>query len=217
MKDKRNLVIGSALLIIGLIGLSALPGMHLSAGGMMGGGGMMMDRQGMKEMMRGMMGALFPPGIDPENLPDPQSTGAHLLAKYCSQCHELPGPGLHTTEEWPSVIDRMNQRMRMMDGMMHDIEAPNRDELRTLMLYLQQHAQIPIDRARYADLGAPGGKLFEATCSGCRALPDPGQHTADEWPGVVRRMTHNMKTMGKPRPDQATLETVVEFLQTHAK
>lgn len=30
-------------------------------------------------------------------------------------------------------------------------------------------------------------------------------------------MTHNMKTMGKPLPDQATLETVVEFLQTHAK
>lgn len=48
MKDNRNLVIGIALLIIGLIGLSALPGMRLSAGGMMGGGGMMMDRQGMK-------------------------------------------------------------------------------------------------------------------------------------------------------------------------
>jgi len=26
-----------------------------------------------------------------------------------------------------------------------------------------------------------------------------------------------MKAMGKPLPDQATLETVIEFLQTHAK
>lgn len=116
-------------------------------------------------------------------------------------------------EEWPTVIDRINQRMRMM----HDIGAPNREELRTLMLYLQQHAQIPIARARYADLGAPGGKLFEATCSGCHALPEPGQHTSDEWPGVVRHMTYNRETMGKLRPDQATFETVVEFLQTHAK
>lgn len=93
-------------------------------------GGMTMDRQGMKEMRRGMLGASLPPGIDPANFPDPRSTGAQLLAKY---------------------------------------------------------------------------------------LPDPGQHPADEWPGVLGRLTQNMKSMGKPLPDQATLETVVEFLRTHAK
>ena len=107
--------------------------------------------------------------------------------------------------------------MRMMGGMMHDIEAPNDGELRTLVAYLQQHAQVPIDRARYTDLSAPNGKLFEAICSQCHVLPDPRQHTANEWPGVVGRMTQNMKTMGKPLPDQATLETVIEFLQIHAK
>lgn len=220
MKDKRNLLLGIALLIvgfIGLIGLSASSGMRWSAGGMMGGGGMMMDRQGMKEMMRGMMTDRLPPGIDPESLPDPRSSGAHLLAKYCTQCHELPGPGLHTRDEWPSVLDRMNQRMQMMGGMMHDIAAPDRDELRMLMVYLQQHAQIPIDRDRYADLSSPGGKSFEATCSGCHALPEPRQHSAEEWPGVVGRMTQNMKTMGRPQPDQATLDAVVEFLRSHAK
>lgn len=105
----------------------------------------------------------------------------------------------------------------MMGGMMHDIEAPNDDELRTLVAYLRQHAQVPIDRARYTDLSAPNGKLFEAICSQCHVLPDPRQHTANEWPGVVGRMTQNMKTMGKPLPDQATLETVIEFLQIHAK
>lgn len=217
MTDRRTLVIGIALLLVGLIGLYALPGMRWSAGGMMGGGGMMMDRQGMKGMMSGMMGAQLPPGIDPDDLPEPRSTGAQLLAKYCTQCHELPGPGLHTMDEWPSVVDRMNGRMLTMDGMMHDIAAPTGDELRTLVLYLQQHAQVPFDRNRYAGLGTPAGKMFEATCSGCHALPDPGQHTADEWPGVVGRMTQNMKTMSKPLPDQATLETVVEFLRAHAQ
>lgn len=216
MKDNRNLVIGIALLIIGVIGLSTLSGMRPSTAGMMGGT-MMMDRAGMKEMMKNMMGTQLPPGLDPEHLPDPQSTGAQLLSRFCIQCHELPGPGLHTADEWSSVVDRMNRRMRMMGGMMHDIEAPNDDELRMLVAYLQQHAQVPIDRARYTDLSAPNGKLFEAICSQCHVLPDPRQHTANEWPGVVGRMTQNMKTMGKPLPDQTTLETVIEFLQIHAK
>ena len=137
MKDNRNLVIGISLLIIGIIGLSALSGMRPAMGGMMGGGGMMIDRAGMKKMMKGMMGAQLPLGLDPEHLPDPRSSGAQLLVQYCTQCHELPGPGLHTADEWPSVDDRMNRRMRMMSGMMRDIEAPDNDELRTLVAYLQ--------------------------------------------------------------------------------
>jgi len=162
MKDKRNLVTGIALLIIGVIGSSALSGMHPATGGMMGGG-MMMDRAGMKEMMKNMMGAQLPPGLDPAFLPEPRSSGAQLLVRYCTQCHELPGSGLHTADEWPSVADRMARRMRMM----RDIKVPDNDELRTLVAYLQQHAQMPIDRARYTDLSAPAGKLFEATCSQC--------------------------------------------------
>ncbi len=216
MKDNRNLLIGISLLIIGIIGLSILPGMRMATGGMMGGG-MMMDRAGMKEMMRGMMGDLLPPGINPEKLPDPQSIGAQLLAQYCTQCHELPGPGMHTADEWPSVVDRMNRRMRMMGGMMHDIKAPTDNELLTLVAYLQRHAQKPMDKTKYTDLNTPAGKFFEVMCSQCHVLPDPKQHTADEWPGVVGRMTQNMKTMGKPIPDREMLETVVEFLQTHAK
>ena len=216
MKDNRNLVIGISLLIIGIIGLSALSGMRLSTAGMMGGG-MMMDRAGMKEMMKGMMGDLLPPGINPEKLPDPQSTGAQLLVQYCTQCHELPGPGMHTADEWPSVDDRMIRRMRMMGGMMHDINAPADNEFRTLVAYLQRHAQKPMDKTKYMDLNTPAGKSFDATCSQCHVLPDPGQHTAAEWPGVVGHMTQNMKTMGKPLPDRATLEAVIEFLQTHAK
>lgn len=217
VKDSRNLVIGIALLIIGVIGLSSLSGMRPAMGGMMGGGAMMMDRTGMKEMMKSMMGAQLPPGINPENLPDPQSSGAQLLAQYCTQCHELPGPGMHTAEEWPLVVDRMNQRMRMMGGMMHDIKAPTDNELLTLVAYLQRYAQKPMDKTKYTDLNTPAGKSFEAICLQCHALPDPKQHTADEWPSVVGRMTQNMKTMGKPIPDREMLETVVEFLQTHAK
>lgn len=220
VKDNRNLVLGIALLIVGVIGLDTLPGMRMTMGGMTGGG--MMDRQNMKEMMKGMMGALLPPGIKPENLPDPQSTGAQLLGQYCAQCHDLPGPGMHTANEWPAVVERMDQRMQMMSGrsmmrMMHDIKAPTDNEQQTLVAYLQQHAQMPIDRGRYADLSTPDGVLFEATCAQCHVLPDPKQHKAEEWPGVVERMTQNMKTMGKLVPDRATLDSVVAFLQAHAQ
>lgn len=47
---------------------------------------------------------------------------------------------------------------------------------------------MPIDNTRYTDLSAPAGILFEATRLLCHVLPDPKQHTADEWPGVVERM-----------------------------
>jgi hypothetical protein len=124
---------------------------------------------------------------------------------------------MHTADEWPSVDDRMNWRMRMMSGMMHDIKTPADNELRTIVAYLQRHAQKPMDKTKYTDLNTPAGKSFEAICSQCHALPDPKQHTVDEWPGVVGRMAQNMKAMGKPLPDRATLEPVVEFLQTHAK
>lgn len=221
MKDNRNLVLGVSLLIIGIIGLSILPGMRMTMGGMMGGG-MMMDRQDMKEMMKNMMGAQLPPGINPVNLPDPQSTSAQLLAQYCTQCHELPGPGMHIAEEWLSVVDRMNRRMRMMSdrGMMRimdDVKAPTDNELQTIVAYLQRHAQKPMDKTKYTDLNTPPGKSFDAMCSQCHALPDPKQHTFAEWPSVVERMTQNMKMMGKPIPDRETLETIVEYMQRHAR
>lgn len=103
--------------------------------GMMGG-----DHSMMWQMMPGMMGGALPPGIDPGLLPEPQSKGAQALRHYCTQCHGLPGPGLHTANEWPAVVDRMNRRMQMMKGMMR-IEAPTPAELEPLVAYLQRHAR----------------------------------------------------------------------------
>jgi len=189
--------------------------------GMMGGG--MMDREGMKAMMKAMMGDQLPPGIDASELPDPQSDGARLLARYCSQCHDLPGPGMHTADEWPAVVERMNGRMRMMSGrgmmgmMRGGVESPDDSELRVIVRYLRAHAQQPMDKTRYKDLDTPAGRAFQSACSRCHALPDPQQHIADEWPGVVVRMKANMTAMGKSAPDEATTGEIVGFLQRHAK
>jgi len=219
MSPYRNLIIGSVLLLTGVVGLTTTTGSCNSMENMMGG---MMDRNGMKGMMKEMMGAQLPPGIEPKELPDPQSNGAKLLAQYCTQCHDLPSPGMHSAQAWPSVVERMNQRMQMMSsrnmmGMMHDIKAPEDRELEVLIAYLQKYAQKPLDKSQYEDLNSTAGKTFDVICSQCHALPDPKQHTGDEWPAVVQRMVQNMKLMSKSVPDEETVEMVLGFLQKHAR
>jgi cytochrome c5 len=176
---------------------------------------------GMREMMQRMMGDVLPPGIDPKLLPDPGARGARLLERYCTQCHNLPGPGMHTAAEWPAVVQRMNGRMQMMRGGMMggarmQVHAPSAAELGMLIEYLQEHAQKPL-RASYPDLDSPAGRAFRATCAQCHALPDPEQHSAQEWPSVVGRMQRNMAVMGKPAPQDATIREIVGFLERHAR
>jgi cytochrome c2 len=181
--------------------------------GMMGGIGMHRD------MMQGMMGGVLPPGIDPARLPESDSSGVHLLRQFCMQCHNLPGPGLHTAPEWPQVLGRMNMRMQMMGGMMGGmmgVAAPDPVQLRILLGYLQRNAQRPIDAAAYPDLDTPPGRAFGTACMQCHALPDPQQHTAQEWPSVVARMRGHMAAMGKINPDETTTDEIVGFLQRHS-
>lgn len=164
---------------------------------------------------------MLPPLMDPALLPDPDSGGARLLQQFCTQCHNLPGPGLHTAAEWPAVVERMNRRMRMMDRnsmmMMGRIETPTEQELATIRDYLEAHAQKPLTTRLLPDLQSKGGKAFSAVCSQCHVLPDPGRQTAAEWPAVVERMTGYMTAMGKPVPDEETVRDIVAFLQGHGR
>lgn len=220
MKGRGPLIVGLALIAAGLAGIASLypilmPG---GIGGMMIGTDGVMGRGGMKRIMQGMMGNMLPLGINPASLPEPHSEGARLLQHYCTQCHNLPGPGLHTAAEWPAVVERMAAREHMMsDHDMMGIQAPSEKELATLLAYLQKHAQIPLNKATTKELDTPAGRAFSETCSQCHALPDPEQHTAADWPAVVLRMKRNMGAMGKPVPAQSTLDAIVVYLQKYAK
>ena len=226
MNGSGPLIAGLVLIAVGLAGIVVLyPILMLTrTGGMMNRGGMMMGADGMmgqggmKRMMQDMMGNMLPLGINPASLPQPHSEGAELLQHYCTQCHDLPGPGLHTAAEWPAVVERMAARERMMSE--HDmmgIQAPSEEELATLLAYLQQYAEIPLNKATAKELGTPAGKAFSETCSECHALPDPAQHTAADWPAVVLRMKRHMVAMGKPVPAQSTLDAIGTYLQKYAK
>ncbi|MDX1251121.1 MAG: c-type cytochrome [Gammaproteobacteria bacterium] len=110
--------------------------------GMCGGrwGGMMEGRCG--GMMEGMMmGGEMPRGVDPMQLPEPQSAGARLVNQYCTQCHGLPAPALHSAPGWSPVVGRMNARMQWMrQNSRMGIAAPTPEELKAILAYMQTHA-----------------------------------------------------------------------------
>jgi len=67
--------------------------------------------------------------------PSPGPAEAALFARRCGVCHPLPNPGLHTAQEWPRVLERMQMRMRMLG------RPPLSDEeTADILAYLQAYA-----------------------------------------------------------------------------
>lgn len=171
----------------------------------------MMDMEGMMQMMRNM-----PEGIPASELPQPASRPARLVAEYCSQCHGIPTPRRLSAEEWPLTLRRMTARMERMQRMpMRSLRAPSPEEVRIMLDYLEDNAlrTTPADSLPTN----PAAHLFARTCSRCHALPDPAQHAAGEWPGVVERMRENMRRMEVDGITDEQAGRIVEFLQRHAR
>lgn len=156
-----------------------------------------------------------PPGLDPALLPAPDSRGARLLGRYCTQCHELPGPGHHTAAEWPAVLERMvvlmevSQRFR---GLMGRIAAPDAEERATLEAYLSVYALAPMR----ATPRGPGAAEYAQHCAGCHALPEPRRHTPMEWADVVARMQRNAAIMQRGAIDARAEQAILTFLASAA-
>jgi hypothetical protein len=75
-----------------------------------------------------------------EALPDPDSAGATLLRRYCTQCHAAPPATLHDARGWSTVIGRM--RVHAVDaerGATPDFEIPEPTELQRIEGYLRAH------------------------------------------------------------------------------
>jgi cytochrome c2 len=177
-----------------------------------------------------MLERILPPAVEAQQLPEQQSAGAKLTARYCVQCHHLPSPRMHSAARWQSVLERMVWRMRgqgnmgaLMKEMMAGVEAPSEAEVAALSAYLRKHAQREID-PKHPALQTGAGQMFSLACSQCHALPDPQQHTAGEWPGVVKRMQGHMAwattIVGvrelRTNPELDTAE-IVRLLQRHAR
>jgi hypothetical protein len=176
-----------------------------------------------------MLERVLPRSIEPRELPEPQSEGARLTARYCVQCHYLPNPRMHTADKWTVVVVRMVWRMQgkgnlgeLMKEMMDDVAAPTQQEAAVLTQYLRSHGQKEMD-LRDPALNNEAGKMYIIACTQCHALPDPRQHTRQEWPNVVERMKRHMAWANTVVGVDSlrtvpVLETgeIVRFLQRHA-
>lgn len=173
---------------------------------------------------------ILPPSIGPGELPEPDSEGARLTARYCVQCHYLPNPQMHAADKWTVIVVRMVWRMRgkgnlgaLMKEMMDRVEAPGDEEVRSLTAYLRKHGQPEMDPTHPA-LKSEAGQMFTIACTQCHGLPDPRRHTAKEWPLVVERMKRHMAWANtvvgvdelRTTPVLDTTE-IVRFLQRHAR
>jgi mono/diheme cytochrome c family protein len=227
MESNRMLLIGAVLVALGVVGMITTgwfsgygdPGgwaWPMMGEGRMGGG--MMNENPMRGMMNQMMPDLVPPGVSLEDLPDPKSKGAQLLVYYCTGCHNLPSPYMHTEEEWPGVADRMFLRMsRMSGGMMMNIEMPSPEEQNEIVGYLKVHSLKSIPPHKLPSPESQGAMLFKNRCSQCHGLPDPGRHTAEEWPAIVEKMRGYMQTMNKKVVTENEEEEIVSYLSRHGR
>lgn len=172
----------------------------------------------------------MPVGIRAAELPDPTSTGAQLVSRYCSQCHGIPSPASHAAAEWEGTLRRMVMHMErgghmpgmrgMMSGRMGmrgmgmmGARIPTDAELRTIREYLEAHSLRAVAADSLPEAGTSGATLFAHTCSRCHSLPSPAQHRPADWPGVVTRMRANMLRFHVDTISDETAREIVAFLQ----
>jgi len=77
----------------------------------------------------------------PKNYPDKGTPQAQLYMEKCSQCHAAPLPSTHTGRMWPSVLQRMQMRMKTKN-----VQPLSRKEMSIILGYLQQHAKSSPDK-----------------------------------------------------------------------
>lgn len=157
--------------------------------------------------------ALPPPGVAAGDLPDPQSRGAQLVIQYCSQCHSLPTPTMHSATDWPSVARRMWLRMEMLPSSL-GVQVPTPADRFTILTYLLSNS------LKVSGSVLPPGKgrdEFAIVCSQCHAVPDPRVHSPQDWPAVYSRMERNMERMGVRPPTATQTGDILLYLQAQAQ
>jgi hypothetical protein len=97
------------------------------------------------QSMRGldwMFSGWTPASPGDQTLPDPKSEGAQTTQTYCSICHAVPNPRLHTAEEWTAVMSTMTRHITTSDsGIPVCVQVPPGEELRAIGDYLIKYAR----------------------------------------------------------------------------
>jgi hypothetical protein len=70
-----------------------------------------------------------------QTVPEPESPGAKLYLKKCTQCHGLPAPKRHTAEQWDQLLVMMQSFMEQKN-----LAFPE-DERKLISDYLHKNAR----------------------------------------------------------------------------
>ncbi|MBE0591771.1 MAG: hypothetical protein IH616_05150 [Gemmatimonadales bacterium] len=155
----------------------------------------------------------LPAGTAPAELPDPGSDGAQTYEKYCSACHGIPTPSSHSATDWPVVLRRMWLRTEGLPAG-YTVPVPDARERVLILDYVLGHAL----QVANAELPAgPGRELFRSTCNRCHELPDPRQHSDQDWAAVVIRMRQHMVQMLHQSPAQSQVQDIILYLERASK
>lgn len=174
---------------------------------------------------------LTPSGFTAADLPEPHSTGAGYVEVYCTQCHWLPTPQLHSAAEWPDLVRGMVLRMRLVQRRVRGpllervgregiqptvryVTVPDAEQVDSIRAYLVRNA-LPVARPGEIPAGRRGA-LFEARCSVCHQTPSPKAHTAAEWKNVVPRMQENMRLARADTLTTAQMRAIEALLVSRA-
>ncbi len=154
---------------------------------------------------------VIPFGLAANQLPDPQSKGATLFASYCSQCHNLPSPRMHSTDDWPLRFETMMDHAVVMAGASPAIKMPADKEKTEIVVYLAKNGfrGLPADSPLRGEYQVFNIIWF---CSVCHAVPDPSQYPAKEWGKIVDRMNGFRKKQGRDEMSSADRTAVINFL-----
>ncbi len=154
---------------------------------------------------------VIPFGLTADQLPDPQSKGAALFASYCSQCHNLPSPRMHSTGDWPMRFEKMMDHALLMAGASSDVKIPVDKEKKEIVSYLEKNGFRGLP-ANSPLRGEP--QVFNVIwhCSVCHDVPDPDQFSAKEWGKIVDRMNIYRKKQGREEMNNTDRKAVINFL-----
>ncbi|MCL7990429.1 MAG: hypothetical protein M8840_04750 [marine benthic group bacterium] len=166
------------------------------------------------------------------DLPEPEARGALLQQVYCVQCHGVSSPKMHTSEEWPILIRRMNMRMRTLrdrlggeviegavdEMLMAGLQAaniPTAEDQDSLLAYFTRHGLPPAEPGEIGD--GPDDLLYMEYCSLCHEAPSRTAHGPEGAQALVYRMSAMMEILGMVPPSEAEKQRLVEYLRAAAR
>ena len=160
---------------------------------------------------KGIKMLVIPGGLTAEKLPEPGSRGARLYASYCSQCHNLPNPKMHSTDDWPIMFEKMTEHSRLMAGLNPDIKMLVPNEKAEIISYLTRNGFVALP-GNAALLKGPDAFKIIWFCSVCHAIPDPKQFSPQEWSKIVDRMNDYRNKQGREEMTKSDRDAIINFL-----